>query len=244
MGSASNMTPLHILQLSNVSIFNQLQIEEALLRTDQRNWCIINEGSPPAIVMGISGKYNELIHHEKLVETPIPVIRRFSGGGTVVVDANTHFITFICNTTFIPIKPFPEHIMRWTENIYQPVFSPHPFRLYENDYVMGLKKFGGNAQSICKGRWLHHSSFLWDYSPDKMEYLKIPNKAPSYRLQRTHDEFLCRIRDYLPERHLFIDKFLKEIKSRFLVKEVEKEQVEKMLCIPHRKATAFIDREI
>ena len=42
-------------------IYDQLLLEEALLRSDTRNWCIISEGSPPAIVMGISGKKHELI---------------------------------------------------------------------------------------------------------------------------------------------------------------------------------------
>eukprot|EP00968_Pinguiococcus_pyrenoidosus_P003776 scaffold251_cov230-Pinguiococcus_pyrenoidosus.AAC.7 len=34
--------------------------------------------------------------------------------------------------------------------------------LVENDYVVGDRKFGGNAQSITSGRWLHHTSFLFE----------------------------------------------------------------------------------
>ncbi len=46
----------HLLQLQNMPILEQLRLEEALLRADDRNWILINRGSPPAIVMGISGK--------------------------------------------------------------------------------------------------------------------------------------------------------------------------------------------
>ena len=69
---------MNILHLKNFPIFRQLQIEEALLRLDKRNFCIINEGSPPAIVMGISGKPDELIDKTRLAQNPIPVIKRFS----------------------------------------------------------------------------------------------------------------------------------------------------------------------
>ena len=45
-----------LLQLRHFPILEQLKMEEALLRSDNRNWCIINQGSPVSIVMGISGK--------------------------------------------------------------------------------------------------------------------------------------------------------------------------------------------
>ena len=95
---------MNILHLKNVSIFEQLQLEEALLRADTRNVCIINEGSSPAIVMGISGKAEELIDLEKLEQNPIPVIKRYSGGGTVVVDPNTLFVSFICNKDLVDFE--------------------------------------------------------------------------------------------------------------------------------------------
>ena len=51
-----------------------------------------------------------------------------------------------------------------------------------SDYVFGTHKFGGNAQSITKNRWIHHTSFLWDYDVRNMAYLKLPKRAPEYRL--------------------------------------------------------------
>ena len=49
------------------------------------------------------------------------------------------------------------------------------------DYVFGDRKFGGNAQAITRGRWLHHTSFLWDYQPQRMALLQHPSKTPEYR---------------------------------------------------------------
>lgn len=231
---------MHILQLEDVPIFQQLQIEEALLRADDRNWCIVNYGSPRAIVMGISGKFDELVCKNKITQDPIQVIRRFSGGGTVVIDENTCFITFICNTSFIPIKPFPVHVMQWTEQFYRPLFNTELFAIKENDYVLGDYKFGGNAQSICKNRWLHHSSILWDYSSENMEYLLLPKKIPNYRSERAHTEFLCKIKDYWPEKSQFRKDFLNQLQTKFKTRTVKKEEIEVILKAPHRKATVLM----
>ncbi|PWZ24373.1 hypothetical protein Zm00014a_034362, partial [Zea mays] len=54
------------------------------------------------------------------------------------------------------------------------------------------RKFGGNAQSITKNRWLHHMSFLWDYDVKNMDYLKIPKRAPEYRLS-TFAPYWCEL---------------------------------------------------
>lgn len=68
-------------------------------------------------------------------------------------------------------------------------------------------KFGGNAQAISRGRWLHHTSFLWDYSPERMNLLLNPQKAPEYRFGREHKDFLVRLRDVVPSR----DKLIEEL---------------------------------
>ena len=52
----SNRPPLYLIRLQQSPIFHQLQIEEALLRLTTKNWCIMNDGSSPAVIFGISGK--------------------------------------------------------------------------------------------------------------------------------------------------------------------------------------------
>ncbi|CUI17799.1 putative lipoate-protein ligase A [Candidatus Protochlamydia naegleriophila] len=234
------MEILNVVQFNRVPILQQLKWEEALLRADHRNWCLINQGSPPAIVMGISGKIAELVDRDKLQEAPLPVIRRFSGGGTVVVDENTLFITFICNAATLPIAPYPLPIMRWTQELYEPVFHPHSFQLRENDYVIGHKKFGGNAQSIVKNRWLHHSSLLWDYSSAYMDYLLMPPKMPTYREKRSHADFLCCLKDLWPSPQTFQTTFLHRLAQQFTVQEQPLSLLTQIAALPHRQATEVI----
>eukprot|EP00210_Caulerpa_lentillifera_P001111 g1072.t1 len=96
--------------------------------------------------------------------------------------------------------------MDWTEKLYSPVFSPYgDFKLKDNDYVFGDHKFGGNAQSITKDRWLHHTSFLWDIDPLLMSTLKQPQKQPEYRKNRSHEDFLCELQSRFKSKEMFID---------------------------------------
>ena len=232
---------LHLLNLSAVPIFQQLQWEEALLRADQRNWCLLNRGSPPAIVMGISGQLVQLVCQEKLKQSPIPVIRRFSGGGTVVVDENTLFMTLICQSTALPLSPFPRPLMQWTAELFRPLFPSHPFHLQENDYAIGERKWGGNAQSIARGRWLHHSSLLWDYHPEMMSYLQIPTKTPAYRQGRSHKDFLCRLRDFWPDCSVLQNEFVKQLAQHFTIIKGDLGEVNEIARLPHRRATCHIE---
>ena len=235
------MLPLHLVNLKNLSILEQLQHEEALLRADQQNWCLINDGSLPAIVMGISCQFDQLVDYHKLLTIPLPVIRRFSGGGTVVVDQQTIFVTFIFNSKSVPVAPFPLPIMRWTEMIYRPLFKNFPFQLKENDYVIANKKIGGNAQSIIKNRWLHHSTFLFKYNPQLMNLLLQPSKAPPYRSNRKHEEFLATLSLYWQSIDQFKIELIDELKKNFLLEVVEEKKLQEILKLPHRRATTLLD---
>jgi lipoate-protein ligase A len=65
--------------------------------------------------------------------------------------------------------------------------------------VFGEKKFGGNAQSISKSRFIHHTSFLYDYDKALMDLLKSPRKQPEYRENRTHDDFVATLKSKYTE---------------------------------------------
>lgn len=82
----------------------------------------------------IRRKPEQLLHVEKVVEDRVHVIKRFSGGGTVVVDEGTLFVTLICSRSAIPtLELYPRQIMSWTEQLYVPVFQDVPgFQLREH----------------------------------------------------------------------------------------------------------------
>ncbi|KZV40330.1 lipoate-protein ligase A [Dorcoceras hygrometricum] len=216
---------ISLLRLNGMPILEQLHLEERLLRTTSENWCLINNGTTdPTIVMGVSGKPVELLDTESVLRDEISVIRRYTGGGTVIVDHATIFVTFICNKDAISgLQSYPQPIMCWSSLLYKEVFKGiGDFTLRENDYVLGNRKFGGNAQSITKNRWVHHTSFLWDYEISRMGYLKLPKRAPQYRQARDHLEFICRMKDYIA-RSDFIDRTISAVGSHFQLRYSEQE---------------------
>lgn len=224
---------LNFVSLENYPILDQLKLEEALLRADQENWCVINRGSPPAIVMGISQKPDQVVNAELMQSQPIPLVRRYSGGGTVLVDEHTVFVSLIMNQKAVPCGPFPKDVMDWTSLLYQSM----PFTLRENDYVIGEKKCGGNAQYFTKERFSHHTSFLWDYQPERMDYLLHPKKKPTYRGERPHSEFLCTLKEHYPELHDLKGAFLKVLSESFELLHRTKEEAEAAKGRTHRVST-------
>lgn len=184
--------------------------------------------------MGISGNPPALLDLDRVKRDQIPVFQRFSGGGTVVVDENTLFITFIFSKDTLSIPAFPEPILRWTADLYKNAWNIDQFDLRENDYVIGHKKCGGNAQYIKKERWLHHTSFLWDYRPENMDYLLLPSKRPAYRANRSHQEFLCCLKEREKSPEHMIQKIRDELVKQFYISEFDLETWEEK---PHRKAT-------
>lgn len=219
---------IKVTHMNSIPILQLLHLEEKLLRTSSDNWFIVNEGTiNPTIVMGISGKPSELIEIKPILRDGIPVIKRFTGGGTVIVDHGTIFASIICNKDSIPaLQPYPRPIMSWTEQLYGKVFNGFgDFRLRENDYVFDTRKFGGNAQSIIKNRWIHHTSFLWDFDVKNMGYLKLPKRTPEYRSARDHVEFLCRMKEYLPSKSTFSEKTIASLENHFRVQNISPESL-------------------
>ena len=228
---------IHLLHLKNVPIFDQLQIEEALLRLNEDNWCLINEGSPPAIIMGISGKPHELINLKKIQTAPLPIIKRFSGGGTVIVDGDTLFVSFIFQKKTHHFPGYPEPILRWSEKFYQKALSIPEFHLEENDYVIRNHKCGGNAQYIKKHRFVHHTTFLWDYREEYMDYLLQPPKAPKYRNARAHSDFLCCLKNHLTSKKHFVTSIKRCLCETYTVSETSLDSLSPLLKTPHRQTT-------
>lgn len=221
----------------NFPIFDQLVLEEGFLRTTKNNLIWINLGSPPSCVLGISSKVEEMLNLPLAQEKGLTLIRRYSGGGTVVVDNKTIFVTFIANIKDFPIEPFPQHIMQWSKQFYFPIFKEGLFDLKENDYVIGNKKFGGNAQYLTKNRFVHHSTLLWDYNQELMATLKRPKKAPNYRAEREHSDFLTTLKSVFETPQDFIASFVDVLKTHFDLQMINVQKLQEQIIEPYRQST-------
>lgn len=240
-----NKPSLQLLHLHGISIEEQLYLEEALLRIGKGSWCLINRGAPPAIVMGVSGKAEAWIHLPTLAASPIPVIQRYSGGGTVVIGSDTLLISFIMDRETLPhVDPYPESLLKWSSRLYAPLFhslsvsnSLNSFARIEQDYTLGGKKCGGNAQYLAKGRWVHHTSWLWGYTAAQMDYLLAPPKQPAYRQGRPHRDFLTPLCQYFACPHKWVEEFLLLLHQDFAIEKGDYDRVKELSLQPHRRTT-------
>jgi len=229
----SSMKVLRFVRTRGLGVLKQLQFEEVLLRKSQSNYFILNNDmleEDAAIVMGLSGKVAELVNVEHLAARPLHLIRRYTGGGTVVVDKSTLFATFIMNSQDVPSLAYPREIMAWSESVYGPVFDKltgsKGFAMRENDYVISDRKIGGNAQTITKSRWVHHTSFLWGFDPEMMKYLLLPKKRPEYRNSRTHDTFMSRLDSCIESVGAFESALRAQLSKSYQLEIVSREEVE------------------
>lgn len=247
---------VRLVRTSGLCILRQLRLEEKLLRSSGAgNWCLLNDGTPDrSVVLGISGKPHQLVDVRRALDDGVRVIKRFSGGGTVIVDRDTQFVTLVMNAAAVPdLALFPRQIMEWTGTLYggrpHGVFADMPgWQLRENDYVIGERKVGGNAQSISKDRWLHHTSFLWDFREETMKYLTNPAKQPRYRANRSHSDFLAPLKTYMPDRNALATRIEAALEGMGLeVAPASIEQAEDAVAAHHRGSgvgtTGVVDLE-
>ena len=242
------------LRLRNTPILQQLRLEEALFRADKRSWFVTNEwdvapGLKPkaaeAIVLGISGKVAEMVEAERAAHAQVPVIKRFTGGGTIVCDADTLFASFIVGEGMLPqVQPYPDPILQWTGEVYSDALAAcgaSGFSVNANDYCIGQLKFGGNAQAISGKRWLHHTSLLWQFEPERMGLLKMPPRQPEYRKGRAHGDFVRGLGHSLADRDAFCAALAAAVSARLPLQEVSLQEAEAIAKLPHRAVTTLVD---
>lgn len=194
---------LYHVHARSVDIARFLRLEEGLLRhRASEDWLTTLDGAARrAVVLGVSGAVERLVDAREARRRDVKLVRRFTGGGTIACDGDTLFVGMTMNAGDDAMvgerETHPRRVMAATEAVYARVFDKcGTFALRENDYAFGGRKFGGNAQAITRGRFLHHTSFLYDYDEDAMAAtLKTPERAPAYRNGRAHRDFVTRLRD-------------------------------------------------
>ena len=231
-------TVLNVVRASRVDVARALRLEEGLLRhAPESNWLVCADGAArTSIVMGVSARDGgaALVRVRDARARGVDLIRRFTGGGTVVVDADTMFVSVCMASACVGLEPsatYPRDVMRATGDVYARVFDRcGTFAVRENDYVFGDVKFGGNAQAITKGRFLHHTSFLYDYDEASMALLKQPARAPEYRLGRAHGDFLTTLRERGYAREGIFDRLCEVMRERgFETRDVGFEDAERVV---------------
>jgi lipoate-protein ligase A len=169
------------------------------------------------VVVGYSNKVAREVNVEVCQELGIPILRRCSGGGTVLqgpgclnyslilrVDSDPALQTVTGTNRFVMERNRQalEKLLSGSSQRTEALSSKSALRTPHSafsvcghtDLAVDNRKFSGNAQRRKRCAVLFHGSFLLNFDLALIEkVLPMPSKQPAYRQRRSHAEFLMNL---------------------------------------------------
>ncbi|MFW5982629.1 MAG: lipoate--protein ligase family protein [Candidatus Brocadiia bacterium] len=156
----------------------------------------IYEFPTPTVVMGIQDHYRQAARVRECRQDAIPLLRRRSGGGTVLLAPGC--------LTYSAVLRKDKKRMRSVRQSYHRILNPIANALNSHNTAVELKgisdlswgnrKVGGSAQQRKSNHILHHGTLLYDLDPRLLtRYLGKHARPPEYRRGRSHREFVTNL---------------------------------------------------
>lgn len=169
-------------------------VEEGYAHEILRFW----ESPQYFVVLGSSNKVHQEVFVEKCEADGISILRRHSGGGTVLQGPGCLNFSLILGIhpdgPTRNITDTTRYIMQRHADALSTLLGEKVEMMGSSDLTIGGRKFSGNAQRRRLKAVLFHGTFLLDFDLSLIgKYLKIPTKQPEYRNQRSHPDFVCNI---------------------------------------------------
>jgi lipoate---protein ligase len=188
-------------ELTRASVDHELALDEALLieADGGRGGRVLRFWEPAdyAVVLGASGRIGEDLLVDACRADGVPIFRRSSGGGTVVVGPGALSVTLILPESAAPGLTAVDQAQHYVlDRIARSIerTGPEVTVAGRGDLVWGDRKCGGSAQRRLKHWFMVHCSILYDFPIDRIvRYLAIPRRQPEYRLGREHHDFLSNL---------------------------------------------------
>ena len=186
-----------------ITAAEQLAVDEALLNQAEigdltnpvvRTW----QATAPAVVLGSSSQLCQEVNRDVCAKLDIPVLRRPSGGATVILGPGC-----VMWSVITPFKDKPS-----LDAIHASMLEPLAAELSKagksvvregtSDLVIstaeGVKKVSGNALRVRRHSVLYHGTLLDSFPLGLVgQLLQHPPREPQYRMKRQHEEFLANL---------------------------------------------------
>ncbi len=192
--------PLQLIDLSLARPEENLALDEALLLDAEtaaaggrdRGYLRLWESPEHFVVLGASCRLEGDVAADRCREDGIPILRRASGGGTVLQGPGC--LNF---SLALPLGYTPG--LREIHSSYRAILDPCAAALGLGgvalrgscDLALGETKFSGSAQKRKRYCLLHQGTLLYDFDLELMpRYLRQPEKQPHYRKGREHLDFV------------------------------------------------------
>jgi lipoate-protein ligase A len=198
-GDGGEEEVVNYLDVTLPSLPENLALDEALLLEAEagrsgevlRVW----EWSGWAVVMGAGCRLGEEVNEAACLAAGVPVFRRSSGGGTVLLGPGCVLYTLV-----LSYERALE--LRGIQSSYKYIFDR--FRIAGwpsgiehagiSDLAVAARKFSGNSQQRKQRYLLHHGTILYAFDLQRVEkHLRLPSRQPAYREGRSHSDFLMNL---------------------------------------------------
>jgi lipoate-protein ligase A len=152
------------------------------------------EWPEPAVVLGAGCRLAEDVDEAACQAAGVPILRRASGGGTVLLGAGCLCYCLVLAYERSPllreVRPSYQYILERIRDTLEDVLAEIELAGI-SDLAAGGRKFSGNAQQRKRHFLLHHGTLLCDFDLDQVgRYLRLPPRQPDYRQRRGHAAFL------------------------------------------------------
>ncbi|MBI5415213.1 MAG: lipoate--protein ligase family protein [Candidatus Omnitrophica bacterium] len=151
------------------------------------------------VVLGRISRLEQDVHLANVRRDHVPVLRRASGGGTVLQGPGCLNYSLVLSKDLRPqladLKRSYQWILGNVIAALQKIGVAAAFRpLSDIALVDGERKISGNAQKRGRKFILHHGTLLYNFDLNKItEYLTMPRDIPEYRNGRRHSDFVANI---------------------------------------------------
>lgn len=162
-----------------------------------REWLRIWENPQVAVVLGRSSRQLEEVNMDWCVAEQIPVLRRSSGGASVVIGPGCLMYSVTLDYRLRPELRMLDQAHQFIMGRLVDAFARAELAVEYHgtcDLTWQGRKFSGNSLRCRRNSLLYHGTLLYDFSLSLVtDCLGTPPRQPEYRQQRPHSEFVTNL---------------------------------------------------
>ena len=179
---------------------DQLRFDEQILaegRAVIRFW----ETRKECVVLGQSGREVRDLDIDACRHESLPVLRRCSGGGAVLLGPGCLNYALVLPLIWNPAWRDVRYSLRWVMHRMRSALGIPGLRVEGDcDLAFCARKISGNAQRRTQSAILHHGTILYNFDTARAEqFLRPPHRQPLWRVGRSHADFMGNIPLSSPE---------------------------------------------
>lgn len=191
---------MHYLNLTLSEPAANLALDEALLLDAEEGHGgeVLRLWELPAhtVVLGSAGKLAEDVNEAACRRDGVPILRRCSGGGTVLIGPGCLCYSLVLALDRPRMKDITHSYAVIMDRLVAALapLAPGIARAGCSDLAVEDWKVSGNSQRRMRSFLLHHGTMLYNFELEAMSrYLHLPQRQPAYRRGRAHTGFVTTI---------------------------------------------------